>query len=487
MWPELSRLAKGSMIYGMGSAFQRFLGLLLLPFFTRVLSPQEYGVVALIGLVTVAVTGLFNLGTGNSMGVLYFERDSVAEKHRVIWSTALLLAVNCAVVLTLLMLAAPYICLAVFESTEHTNLLRIAFTSIAIATILEPFYAQLRFEDQAPKFALLVVTVTTTGAILSVVLVIGLRWGVTGLLLATLLAQIVSAVLVAGYVARHLVPGLDTSLFLPLARIGFPSIFGIFAFLVIDYMDRQMLQRMIGLDAVGVYSVGYNLALAMMVAVSAFGMAWPPFYTSFIKRQDDAKVLFGKILKYYLILFGMLTVLFFAAAKPVVTILAPEFAFASQIIGLVAAAYMLKGAYLILLPGIAFAKKFFWQSAVEWAAAIANVGLNLVMIPKFGIVGAAAATLASYALMAALIWLVARRFLTVHYQWAQIATAAVAITTACAWVSWASGAFGLAGLALQVLLSLAMLLCVFGFLVLDGNERSALIARTMPLFKRSAE
>ena len=92
MWPELNRLARGSLIYGIGSVFQRFLGLLLLPFFTRVLSPQEYGVMALLGLVTVAVVGLFNLGTGSSMGVLYFEREDIGDRHKVIWSTALLLA-----------------------------------------------------------------------------------------------------------------------------------------------------------------------------------------------------------------------------------------------------------------------------------------------------------------------------------------------------------------------------------------------------------
>ena len=59
----LTRLAKGSLIYGIGGMLQRFMGLLLLPFFTRALTPQDYGVVALVSLIGVAMSGIFTMGT----------------------------------------------------------------------------------------------------------------------------------------------------------------------------------------------------------------------------------------------------------------------------------------------------------------------------------------------------------------------------------------------------------------------------------------
>ncbi len=482
---ELRRLARGSVIYGVGSVLQRFLGLLLLPFFTRVLSPQEYGVVALVGLATIALSGLFSLGTGSSMSILYFECDTAADRHKLVWSTAALLVGNSVVLLTVLMVAAPCISRAAFETMEHANLFRVAFATTTMTTILNPFYAYLRLEEKAIKFVTLTVIGAVMGAAVSVLLVLVLDWGVMGLLVAALVAQVLSAILVAASVARHLLPRFDTSLFMPLVRIGFPSIFGLFAFFVIDYMDRQMLQRMVDLDAVGLYSVGYNLGLVMLVAVSAFGMAWPPFFTSFIKRQEEAKALFGKILNYYLIVFGGLTALFFVAAKPLVALLAPEFAAVFQIIGLVAAAYLLKGVYLILLPGIVFAKKLHLQSAVEWASAIANIGLNLLLIPVFGIAGAAVATLVSYALMAILAWAVARRYLAVDYNWRQVAIAVGGLGLTCAWVFWASAQLSFAGLAVHSLLALSTLFFVFCFLVLDGSERSAFTAQAVYLIRRS--
>lgn len=481
MRAELRRLAKGSMVYGVGTVIQRFMSLLLLPFFTRVLSPEEYGAVALISLVSVAVIGFLNLGTGNSMSIMYFERNSEDNRHELIWSTAFLLLLNCTFIGTILFFSAPQISYLLFETFDHKNLIRITLCATFITVIIEPFYAELRFKEQAIKFVTITSATALFGATLSVILVLGLQWGVVGLLLAALFGQLFAAVVVAIFVARHLKLRVDLKLFWPLARIGFPSIFGIMAFLVIDYSDRQMLQRFVDLNAVGIYSIGYNLALVMLVAVSAFGTAWPPFFFSFAQRKTEAIELFGKILIYYLIAFGFLTVLFFALAKPLTTILAPEFRASYYIIGIVAAAYMLKGVYLILLPGVAFAKKFYWQSAVEWTAALLNIALNVALIPLWGIVGAALATLASYMMLTALAWAISRRYLAVKYKWPRLFIATIAIAASCSWVFWASDAFSLSGLLLHSLFAVFMLAIIFVFFVLDDFERQTVatsVART---------
>jgi O-antigen/teichoic acid export membrane protein len=90
----LIRLAKGSLIYGLGGVLQRFMGLLLLPFFTQVLTPEDYGVVALISLIGVAMSGLLSLGTGNSMGLLYYREEDHSKRPTIIWTNLLLLVVN---------------------------------------------------------------------------------------------------------------------------------------------------------------------------------------------------------------------------------------------------------------------------------------------------------------------------------------------------------------------------------------------------------
>ena len=91
----LKRLFKGSMVYGIGTILQRFMSLFLLPFYTRVLTTDDYGVVALISLLSVAMGGFFSLGTGNSMGLLYFRETVKSKRYTIIWTTLFLLILNC--------------------------------------------------------------------------------------------------------------------------------------------------------------------------------------------------------------------------------------------------------------------------------------------------------------------------------------------------------------------------------------------------------
>jgi len=475
---ELRRLGRNSLIYGIGGVLQRFIGLLLLPLFTRTLSPEDYGVASLIGLVSAGLAGLFNLGTGNSMGVLYFREEDPEKKPTIIWSnTALLLGVI-AILVLVFVTAARVMSTWVFETPARANLLRIAVVSLALTTITDPFYAYLRMEEKAKWYVVLTLIGSMTTLLLSTLLVLVLRWGVAGLLLASLFGQALMLAIVLGVIARRLPIRVDPHLFVPLVRIGFPSIFGLFAFLVIDYGGRQILQRMMGLEQLGIYSIGYSFGMVMMIFVSAFATAWPPFFVSFINRREDAKIIFGRVLKYYLIAFGLLTMLFFAAARPVVAVMvAPAFDKAFTVIGMVAAAYALRGCYLILLPGLYFAEKLKWQSAIEWVAALLNIGLSLWWIPRYGIMGAAGATLVSYLALPVLSWAIGQWYLPVDYDWPRIGVAALAL--------------GISGFALfrvsrvgtpftamtYSALILTALMIVFGLGVLSVPERRLMVDR----------
>jgi len=418
------------------------------------------------------------------MGVLYFREKDLEKRTTVIWSTAALLLGVSATLVVVCATAARVMSAWVFETAAHANLLRIAFVSLAFTTITDPFYAYLRMEEKAKRYVVLTLISTLLTLLLSTLLVLVLRWGVAGLLLASLFSQVLMLIVVLGVTARSLPLKVDPRVFVPLVRIGFPSIFGLFAFLLIDYTGRQTLQRMIGLDQLGVYSIGYSFGMVMMIFVSAFATAWPPFFMSFINRPEDSRIVFGRVFKYYLVGFGLLTMLFFAAARPVVALMvAPVFHKASAVIGMIAAAYALKGCYLILLPGIYFAEKLKWQSAVEWVAAFLNIGLTLWWIPRYGIVGAAGATLASYLALPVLSWAISQRYLAVEYDWPRIGVAALALGCS-GFALWRVNRMGTPLMALTYsALILAALILVFGLGVLGISERRLLVDRCRALVK----
>jgi O-antigen/teichoic acid export membrane protein len=221
--------------------------------------------------------------------------------------------------------------------------------------------------------------------------------------------------------ARYLKFGLELSWIWPLVKIGFPSVFGTGAFFLIDWADRVMIGRFAGLNEVGTYAVGYSFGMVISLAVAAFGNAWPPYFISFLHKKDEAVVLFGKVLKYYIILYGSLTLLFFLMARPVMALMtAPPFHSAFTVVGLVALAYMLKGCYLIMLPALAFEKKLYLQTGIEWIAALVNIGLNFLLVPMFRKEGAAIATVIAYFCLPVLAYIIGRRYLPVSHDWASI-------------------------------------------------------------------
>ena len=417
----LSRLAKGSFIYGVGGMLQRFIALLLLPLFTKELSPEDYGVVTLISLVGIAMSGVLTLGTANSMGLLYFREINRQKRPTIIWTNLFLMTINGGLWLIVLYLCSPSLSRWMFQTEQFADLIRLGFIGNVFITITDPFLAYLRMEEKAKQYMVLTVLGALFTISLSIYLVLWIKLGVFGLIMAGAIGSALNLGLIGVLVGRRVPFGYNPRLIIPLVRIGFPSIFGLFAFLLIDYADRQMIERMIGLSNLGVYSVGYSFGIVMAIAVGAFSTAWPPFFMSFAQKREEAREVFAQVLNYYIIFFGGLILIFYLGAKPLV-LLITDTAFHESwvVIGLVAASYAFKGCYLILLPGIYFADKLGRQSVIEWIAAIINIALNFWLIPIYGIMGAALATFASYSTLPLLAWVMARQYLEVNYQWRRI-------------------------------------------------------------------
>lgn len=472
----LGRLARGGFIYGLGGVSQRFIGLLLLPFFTRELQPADYGVYALVTFLSVAMTGFFNLGTANSMGILYFrEPETSGRRATIVWTNFTLLSVNVGLQYALVFIAAPQFSIWIFKTIEHQELIRISIAGLAFSTLAEPWLAYLRMEQRAANYVMLTLASSLLTVVFSVWLVLLQHQGICGLVLASALGQFTLLIASAWAVARRLPFGIDVSILKPLVRIGLPSIFGLFAFLLLDFASRQLIERLLGLHELGIYSIGYSFGMIMAVVVGAFSAAWTPFFMSYVDKQEEAALIFPRVMTYYFLTFGSLVLVFFLAARPIVLwSTAPAFHEAYIVVGLVAASSMFKGCYLIALPALYYAHKLHLQSAIEWIAALTNIALNLLFLPQFGIVGAAFAAFLSYLALTVLAYAVAHRHLRMQYEWRRIASIIATVAAFCLIGSWVSSE-GRLNLGPLVLVQTALLLAfgLFASITLTSRAERA--------------
>lgn len=397
----ISKLAKGTLIYGIGTMLTRFISLLLLPFFTKYLTPADYGILAILALLTMVVQPVFSLGFSASMGPSYFESHSKVHKSQTVWTAFIFLSVSSSVLVAITSFFPMPISQLLLLPYEYSYLVSLSQIGCAFSILAIPFTLRIQFENQPKLFVILTIITSLFSIGLSILLVIYLQLGVRGMLMAQVASQLVTLLLFAVFALRETNILYDKQIGKQMLNLGLPMVPS-FAFLfILMQSNRYILQWLEGLGQVGIYSIGFNIASVMSIAVGAFTTAWYPFFMSYMDKQQEASILFGKITTYYVMIFGFVTVLFFIYAKPVIHLVTqPEFHAAYMVVGLVASSYFFLGMFNLLLPASYYAKNLKIGTFAQGIAAICSVPINFYSIKYFGILGAAFGLALSHLLLA---------------------------------------------------------------------------------------
>ena len=310
---------------------------------------------------------------------------------------------------------------------------------------------------------------------MTLLLVVALDQGPIGVIVGNFTGTLIVYAALIGYRREQLGLQFDRSLLREMNRFGVPLIPTALFLWVTNFSDRLFLVRLADTTEVGLYSVGVRIASAMVLLLTAFRLAWPAFAYS-IEDEREARRTYAFVLT-YLVLVTTWVATGLALLSPWIVdwIAAPAFAESSRVVGPLAFAAVAFGAYIVVVIGVGRARRTQFNWVVTGAAAGVNVALNLILIPRYGMMGAAVATIAAYATMFAGMSWWAQRIYPVPYQWRRVVTAAavgVALVVA--------GKLLDANLAVAFVLALAypLALAFVGFYL--PSERHAIRARLRP-------
>jgi O-antigen/teichoic acid export membrane protein len=255
-----------------------------------------------------------------------------------------------------------------------------------------------------------------------------------------------------------------------------------FAFLfVLTHGNKYLLEWKWGLDTVGLYSVGFNLGMAMSIVTGGVATAWYPFFMTFMERQEEAREVFGRVFTYYVFGVGSLCLVFFLAAKPAVMLLTQEpFHGAYVVLGLVALGNFFQTAANFFLPGLYYNKEVHYVSVVQGVSAVLSVPLNYWLIVQLGVLGSGIGFASSNALMTLLMygWTILRgsRYPIVAHEWARVLWFALLAGVVTALYLTTPEAAFVGEVMKSILLGLLLLAGIL--LLLNKRERSFLIQHT---------
>ena len=420
---SLKLLGKQSLIYGVGHVAVRGVTFLLLPLYTNVFSLQDYGVISL------AYTFLGFMGI-----VLNYGLDASLLKHYVPADkserTSILTTAYFSFFLTTLVFSLLFF---LFRSQVGTLLFGDANPEIAglIAVILfldtlwSIHVLILRAEGRAYKFTsvnFFNVIITLT---LNLIFVLKFQWGILGVLLSNAITSFIIFTTTFPIIFQRIsLSKLSWIQWKKLMHFGLPFLpSGIFA-MILELSDRYILRYITDVGTVGLYNAGYKLGMLMMLVVMGFNMAWQPF---FLKKEVQDRDYIARVTTITLAVLSFLFILILLWTDSIVTLnigsfslIGAEYWSATKIVSLIALAYIFHAAYLLQLPGVYLLEKPYWIPWIRGVVAVSNIALNFLLIPYYGIMGAATATCISFLLMAVLLFVVNKRFFLVKYEWNKI-------------------------------------------------------------------
>jgi O-antigen/teichoic acid export membrane protein len=426
MLERLKELLRHSAIYGLGSIVARILGVLLLPLYTRYLSPGDYGLIETLVALSAVLAALVAQGMKSAFFRFYF--DSAEEERRLlVVRTAFwyVMAAATAVLVLGLSLARP-ISWLLFGTNDHAGLVVAAFVGLWAAMNYEQMTSLFRVEQRSTAYVAATLANVAVTIAATVLLVVVFDQGPLGVIVGNFTGTLIVYAALLAYSRARLGLQFDRPLYRAMNRFGLPLVPSALALWLTNFSDRFFLVKLADPHEVGLYSIGVRIASAILLLLTAFRMAWPAFAYS-IEDDREAQRTYSFVLTYVVFLACWLALALGLLAPWIVRLITTRpFYPAQNVVAPLAFGAAAFGAYIVVQIGTGRARRTGSNWLVTGLGALVNVTLNLALIPAFGRVGAAVATVAAYTLLfLAMAWR-ANRVFPVSYQWRRVATLALA-------------------------------------------------------------
>ncbi len=417
--------------YTLSSALSALAGTISFPFLTRMLTVGEYGLLSLVSTTLELLVGVGKMGTQHSIVRFHGEADTGKGPTDLkgFYSTAIVtMAVTGLAGTVLWAVVSPHLSVAWFRDSRIPGLFLLTAILIAVRVTGSALANLLRAEQRTK--ALMVYRVTSRYVTLGFIVVVLLFVARTvfGFYLALIAAELLLLGVLAVYVfvfLRRPTPSprrFSPPLLRQMVAYGIPMMIGYeLSGVILNVGDRYVIEALLGTGPLGLYSAAYNMCdYVRSIFILSIGQAVVPIYMRMWAKEGPGAT--GSFLEQSLRQYVLLAAPVMAGVAAVGSELLPflasdKYAGGAVVLPSVIAGMVFSGATAITGAGLFLHKKTVTIMALVVAAAALNVGLNLALIPRVGILGAALATLLSYAALLLATTALSQRELAVSLPW----------------------------------------------------------------------
>jgi O-antigen/teichoic acid export membrane protein len=393
----------------------------MIPIYTHYLSTADYGTLELLELVSYIAGHFLGMGLGESVFRMYYNYEEMEKKKLVLSTTLITVWTGATALMVALILFSKSISVLVFESPDYYRMLIIVFVTLVINLGNNIPMGLLRIEQKSVLFVVinfvrLVLTLT-----LNIVFIIVFEMGVFGILLSGLIVSFLAGIYLLHYICRKINAAYSFQIIKEIFKYSLPIMWSWVGMFILHFGDRFLLQRLMSLSDVGIYSLAYKFGmLPNFIILNPFLLLWAPKRFE-LMQEKDAREIYRTVFTYFIFIQLFISLGISVLIKDAIFIMADqEYHSAYLYVPVILLGYIMFGVFKYVDFGIHVEKKTKILAWFTMLGVVFNIGANFFLISYIGIWGAAITTLATWLLLSVIIYFPAQKLYRINYDFGRI-------------------------------------------------------------------
>lgn len=413
---------KDTFLYGLGSGIRKFIAIFLLPFYTRALTPDDYGVLSSVSTFAMLFSAFIDLGLDSATSYFFLTNKNEKEKGSILF-TLLVLRLFTFIPSLILTLFSSQISAILFGTTEYTWVVFLTCLTMPFTFLVSEQTYIYRYFRQPMKYNHITIIQSIISIGLGISLVVILKYGIIGARLATLVSTaIILPFTFLTFTRKKYVYKFSMQWTKKLLRFGYPLVGAAIATWIFQSSDRFFLLHYSNLKEIGWYSIGQTFSQPLLILNTAvqmsFGVLFLKVYNedTNYEKKNSKKMAIDSFNLYLVASISISLFLSIFSLELLNFITTKEYLQGALAIPFMCFSLVCSQAYQTMGPGITLAEKNYHYTWITIVTAVINVILNFLLIPSLGFVGAAIATLISFIVYWLVKFYVSQRYFYINYK-----------------------------------------------------------------------
>lgn len=414
-----------SVIYGIGQLAVQLVGFLIYPILTNdsYFTVEQFGIWNILAPSMTVLTVIYSGGLSTGFFKYFINSDSPEQRYSA-FNRSILIIISLGVVISLIGFSVlAFLKAELIDLTISWRFIGLVMITAFMNSITAVCLAVYRALAKARQFVVINSIRFVLMSILVVYMVMLNHAGLTGLLTA----YAVSATIVAGVLFLYTQAEFEKSPILPgltqrIVRFSFPLVPTQLAGWVLSVSDKFLIGLLLGVSEVGLYSAGYQIAMVTNAFfIGPFSLAWGPYMFREGVKPDGPQRIADLLIFYTMMGIMFVTPLILFGAELIALLTNnPSYNESYQVIAPVVSGYLFFGYYLFYTTGFNLNNRTRYFPLITGAVGVFNLGLNLILLPRFGYRAAAWVTLVSYFVLFIVMKLTTNRIYPIPVKWYKI-------------------------------------------------------------------